>query len=141
MAYKLKLLCNNLYKMKYLFLFFITTLNLIAFGQTTICSTNEQPNFDSDYLKSLCYTDAVLQEAVRKNIKMDQVMVTFSIDENGKVEALEIKRKSKLIAFNEVIEDRKEKIIAHFQSKIDCKKITKGKYAIPFYFNIEYYFN
>ena len=127
--------------MKYLLLFFITTFSLTAFGQSTICSAYEQPNFDSDYLKSLLYTDTVLQEAVRRSIKKDQVIVSFSIDENGKVDVLEIKRKSKLIAFNELIEDRKEKIIAYLQSKIDCKKITKGKYAIPFYFNIEYYFN
>lgn len=132
------LLRINLYKMKcQLFFLIIITFSFTAFGQITICSAYEQPNLDSDYLKSLCYTDAVLEEAVRKNIKMDQVMVTFSIDENCKVDALEIKRKSKLIAFNKSIEESKDKIIAHFQSKIDCKKITKGKYAIAFYFNIE----
>ena len=131
------LLHSNLYKMKYLFLFFITTFSLTPFGQSTICTTYEQPNFDSDYLKSLYYTDAVLEEAVSKNIKKDQVIVRFSIDENCKVDAFEIKIKSKLIAFNKSIEESKDKIIAHFQSKIDCKKIPKGKYVIAFYFNME----
>ena len=50
---------------------------------------------------------------------------------------MEIKRESKLIAFNKSIEESKDKIIAHFQSKIDCKKIPKDKYVIAFYFNME----
>ena len=91
---------------------------------------------------SVLLTDNVFEEAQQKNIKSDSVLINFIVNENCKIESLEIEKEGNLKSYVKEINYQKQKLIKLIEEQIDCEwvkrqGVKKIKYSYPIIFHLK----
>jgi len=115
---------------------------LFLFTATSVFSQENVLIYKKLNLNSIIRLDKVIDEADSLNVKFDKVYIKFIVNENCKIESLEIEKEGKLKSYVKEINYQKQKLIKLFEEQIDCEWVkrqgVKGiKHSYPITFELK----
>jgi len=98
---------------------------LFLFTAASVFSQENVLTYKKLNLNGIIRLDRIWEEADSLNIKFDRVYIKFIVNDNCKIESLEIEKEGKLKSHVKEINFQKQKLIKLFEEQLDCDWIKR----------------